>query len=80
MQVQELMATNLFNDLSDKEQEVVAGGEGYTAKDSGPWGAYERYVDGPNGYFKYTAPNGTVSLAKWGPSTPGGFAYSVTSA
>ncbi len=62
--------TNLFNTLSDQEQEVVSGGYTYTA--SGAWGSVTKVVDGASGYYKYVAPNGDTHVASW---SPAGFSY-----
>lgn len=79
MQLTQLMQSNLFNELSDQEQEVVAGGAD-VFRDSGAWGSVERVVDGLNGSWTYTAPNGTKSIARWGPAVTNGFSYTVVAA
>ncbi len=57
MQLNDLTENNLFNDLSDQEQEVVAGGTTV----SGAWGTAEY---GP-GVYKYTSPSGKIANAQW---------------
>jgi len=62
--------TNLFNTLSDQEQEVVSGG--YTFTTSGAWGSVTKVVNGASGSYTYVDPYGTKHVASWSPS---GFSY-----
>ncbi len=68
MQLNKMIKTNLFNELSDKEQEVVAGGTVY----SGVWGS----VVAEAGKFQYIKPDGTATpAATW---TKNSFSYGGT--
>lgn len=79
MQLNQLMETKLFNELSDQEQEVVAGGADVFTF-SGDWGSVKRVLDGMSGSWTYTAPNGTKYISEWGPKEPNGFEYRVVPA
>ncbi len=60
MQLHESIETNLFNDLSDQEQEVVAGGAIAFSGATYNGGAYSFFKGDGKAFFYYTAPNGKV--------------------
>ncbi len=64
MQLHKSIETNLFNDLSDQEQEVVAGGVSYSGIAPG---GYLVFKNGPGGGgFSYTsAYTGKTYTYKW---------------
>jgi len=67
MKLNELKDTNLFNFLSEQDQEVVAGGAHY----EGPWGK----VDTTDNSWQYTGLDGTKYLVTYAP-----FKYEVIKA
>ena len=80
MQLLESSETNLFNALTEEEQEAVVGGNGgisYTAAIP-YYGGSIAFANGGNysssgaagaGYFQYTAPNGQIRKYSWSGSS-----------
>ncbi|MBV9388788.1 MAG: hypothetical protein JOZ78_20380 [Chroococcidiopsidaceae cyanobacterium CP_BM_ER_R8_30] len=62
MRLHKMNETNLFDALSDREQELIAGGFNFTTTQS--WGSVA-FSSGPNGSYSFIAPNGAKYTASW---------------